>query len=115
MNHQDPGRARPDVAVTATEMLNDWPELTDPPSLTTLRKWLNRAIDLGFIVRRGTGMRNVPFRYLLPAMEVEWEKNGPDFARWRAELELEMNQLQRHFSTAPFSPPLDMPPSTPAT
>jgi hypothetical protein len=42
------------------------------PSEATLWRWLERGVAEGLLRRDGTGHKNEPFRYWLPAREAEW-------------------------------------------
>ncbi len=47
---------------------------SDKPADTTLKLWLNRAVEAGAILREGTGHKGDPFRYWLSATEARWRE-----------------------------------------
>ena len=55
------------AAVTHKELLADWPEDRTAPSARQLYEWLGRAAREGLVDRQGTGARNDPYRFRLPA------------------------------------------------
>jgi hypothetical protein len=54
------------------EILKEWPESRKPPR-GTLWGWLERAVEQGTLLRRGTGRRGDPFVYHLAAAKPEME------------------------------------------
>jgi hypothetical protein len=62
--------------LTAKGILNEWPTDCRPPDPATLWRWLRRAVGDGIILQNGTGRRNDPYKYWLPASEERW-KNDP--------------------------------------
>jgi hypothetical protein len=61
--------------LTRREIRALWPAGRDRPSEQTLWRWLERAVAEQLLRRDGTGHRNSPFRYWLPAREAEWAQD----------------------------------------
>ncbi|HZT79901.1 MAG TPA: AAA family ATPase [Gemmataceae bacterium] len=62
--------------MTRHEILADWPAVEVKPDEKTLWRWLERAVAEGKVLRKGTGLRNSPFRYWLPEAERRWKKSS---------------------------------------
>ncbi len=58
--------------LTRRELRALWPSGRGAPSEVTLWRWLERAVAEQLLRRDGTGHRNAPYRYWLPAREAEW-------------------------------------------
>ncbi|MFL5243703.1 MAG: AAA family ATPase [Gemmataceae bacterium] len=58
--------------LTLEELLESWPLSFHKPSFTTLWRWMERATGEGLVQKRGSGRKNEPNRYWLPAKEKEW-------------------------------------------
>jgi AAA domain len=63
--------------LTSRDILVEWPEQFDKPTLVTLRKWLQRAVDNRMVLCEGSGKKSNPFRYWLPEMEAVWKETNP--------------------------------------
>jgi hypothetical protein len=62
---------------TRPEILAAWPAEEPAPSLRTLLRWLERAVEAGEVQRDQTGTRNDPHRYWLKGQEAKWKANDP--------------------------------------
>src|SRR5262245_3618056 len=45
------------------------------PDLSTINRWLEKAVAQGSLARDGKGLRNDPFRYWLPSKEEHWRQD----------------------------------------
>lgn len=61
--------------LTRRDILCEWPEDFVKPGSTLLWKWLDRAVADKLIAVEGSGRRNDPFRYWLPAREEVWKQD----------------------------------------
>jgi hypothetical protein len=62
--------------LTRQQILDGWlPDFRPAPDAGTLCRWLQRAVEAGVVSRDGTGRRNDPFRYCLPAQEERWRQD----------------------------------------
>ena len=61
-----------DQRLTRRQLLKHWPQDFPAPDETTLWRWLDRAVRDGRILRDGTGRKNAPYRYCLPAKAEAW-------------------------------------------
>jgi AAA domain len=68
--------------LTRRQILEEWPADFPKPCEQTLWEWLTRAATLGWTRVEGTGKKNDPFRYWLPAMQEKW-KTDPDYQRYQ--------------------------------
>jgi AAA domain-containing protein len=66
-----------DHKLTKRAIREQWPEDYERPSVTTLWRWLDRAVADGRVSKAGTGRRRDPFVYWLPHKAEEWA-NDPD-------------------------------------
>jgi hypothetical protein len=71
--------------LTRREVRALWPSGRDAPSEQTLWRWLERAVAENRLRRDGTGHRNAPYRYWLPAREAEWLQDPVRRLVWEAE------------------------------
>lgn len=55
--------------LTRRDILDEWPDDFVKPDRATLWRWLDRALKLNRVACEGTGRKNEPFRYWLPASE----------------------------------------------
>ncbi len=81
--------------LTRTDILAEWPAEFDKPSATSLR--LERTVAHGQIACDGTGRRNDPLRYWLPATLEKWRATNPLydlFENRMADLKLPFESLQ---------------------
>jgi hypothetical protein len=67
------------------DILNQWPADFPRPADSTLWQWLCRATALGLIAQQGTGRKNDPFRYWLPAKQAEWSNDPLHVLREQAQ------------------------------
>jgi hypothetical protein len=58
--------------LTCREILAAWPPGQKAPADVTVRRWLDRAVGQGWLLREGLGVKDAPFRYWLPGMEDLW-------------------------------------------
>ena len=72
------------------QILEQWPEDWPRPSKSALCEWLKRAVNLGLVLRKGTGKRNDAFLYWLPEQEAKWRAD-PGYDE---ELESKLEQLR---------------------
>ena len=81
--------------LTRGDILGEWPADFDRPSVTALRKWLDRAVQRGLVVCEGSGRKADPFRYWFPAREEVWKQDlfYEMIERQRAELRLPFQSL----------------------
>jgi len=84
--------------LTRRELRALWPSGPGAPSETTLYRWLDRAVKAQLLRCEGTGHKNAPFRYWLPAREAEWLADP--LRRMRAEQEALLARL----ATQPLEP-----------
>jgi hypothetical protein len=75
--------------LTRRDILGEWPADFDKPSMSNLRKWLERALQRGLVACEGTGRKADPLRYWLPATEARW-KTDPLYDMFE-ELRLKQN------------------------
>ncbi len=62
-------------AATHRELLDDWPADLVAPSAPQLYRWLNQAMDLGWVVRTGQGTKGSPYGFALPKKrDPFWDK-----------------------------------------
>jgi hypothetical protein len=61
--------------LTRRELLRLWPEGGAAPAKLTLWRWLDRAVQAGWVLQDGLGTRKEPYRYWLPGMEQKWQEN----------------------------------------
>ena len=59
--------------LTRKQILGEWPQDDPKPEASTVWRWLDRAVQLGQVLRDGTGRKNSPFRYWLEGMEEKWQ------------------------------------------
>jgi len=74
-----------DQRLTRRQLLEHWPQDFPAPDETTLWRWLDRAVRDGRVLRDGTGRKNAPYRYCLPAKAETWRQDPihPDnLAAW---------------------------------
>jgi hypothetical protein len=55
--------------LTRQEVLEEWPPDHPRPDPATVWEWLERAVELGQVLRDGRGRKNDPYRYWLPGQE----------------------------------------------
>jgi hypothetical protein len=60
--------------LSRTDVCLRWPH-GKPPEKINLRRWLERAVDLGLLRKEGLGVRNKPFVYWLPEQEAAWRQD----------------------------------------
>jgi hypothetical protein len=68
---------------THQKLLADWPADRVAPSIAQLYRWLNRAVDLGWVVRTGHGTKGSPYTFALP------KQRKPSWDKWEKLPELE--------------------------
>ena len=73
-----------------TNILEQWPEDWPRPSKSAVCDWLKRAVNLGLVLRRGTGKRGSQYLYWLPEQEAKWRAD-PNYDE---ELESKLEQLR---------------------
>jgi AAA domain len=61
--------------LTRQDVLGEWPPDFDKPSLSTLRGWLDRAVDRALLACEGTGRKGDPLRYWFPQREAVWKEH----------------------------------------
>jgi hypothetical protein len=61
--------------LTRDDILAEWPPDFDRPGITALRRWLERAVQVGMVACEGRGRRSDPFRYWLPEREAVWKQD----------------------------------------
>ena len=74
-----------DQRLTRRQLLKHWPQDFPAPDETTLWRWLDRAVRDGRILRDGTGRKNAPYRYCLPAKAEAWRADpvhSDNLAAW---------------------------------
>jgi hypothetical protein len=74
-----------DQRLTRRQFLKHWPQDFPAPNETTLRRRLDRAVREFRVLRNGTGRKNAPYRYCLPAKAEAWRADPihPDnLAAW---------------------------------
>jgi hypothetical protein len=59
------------------EIRECWPG-DDVPNKMTLKRWLERAVDEGHLLKDGHGLTTHPYRYWLPEREAQWRLD-PEF------------------------------------
>lgn len=79
--------------LTRHQLLDCWAEDATPPDKATVWKWLDRALDRGLICRAGTGHKNDPFIYWLPAQMEKWRAD-PIANLYLSQIEA-LRQIQR--------------------
>jgi hypothetical protein len=83
--------------LTRDDILAEWPADFDKPAVSTLKRWLSRAVAAGSIACEGTGRRCDPYRYWFPATEARWREQVfmyDHFEQQRRELALPFESLQ---------------------
>jgi hypothetical protein len=61
-----------DQRLTRRQLLQHWPQDFPAPDDTTLWRWLDQALRDGRVLRDGTGRKNEPYRFCLPAKAEAW-------------------------------------------
>jgi hypothetical protein len=61
--------------LTRQDILMEWPAGFDPPSETTVWRWLDRAREQGLVECEGSGHKSDPFRYWLAQREAVWQQD----------------------------------------
>jgi hypothetical protein len=80
--------------LTRQEILDGWlPDFLPAPDGGTLCRWLLRAVEAGQVCRDGSGRRNDPFRYWLPAQEEQWRQADSWWYETKERLEAEARRL----------------------
>jgi hypothetical protein len=51
------------LPLTRQQLRAGWPDDLPKPNETTLWRWLDRAVELGLVERRGKGTKKEPYRY----------------------------------------------------
>jgi hypothetical protein len=69
--------------LTRHEILSRWPSPVTRPTPNTLRRWLNRACELGVLARHGSGSKTDAFRYRLTRGEDDLAPRLPAPVGWR--------------------------------
>lgn len=59
--------------LTRKALLQHWPQDHVKPSMTTLVRWLDRAVQEGQLELHGLGRSNDPFAYMVPGQSLEME------------------------------------------
>ncbi len=60
--------------LTRDDILAEWPADFDKPAVSTLKRWLSRAVASGALACEGTGRKSDPYRYWFPATEARWRE-----------------------------------------
>jgi hypothetical protein len=60
--------------LTRLDVCRRWPH-DKPPDKISLRRLLERAVDLALLRKDGAGLRGKPFRYWLPQQEEVWRQD----------------------------------------
>jgi hypothetical protein len=61
--------------LTRQDILMEWPAGFDPPSETTVWRWLDRAVEQGLVLCEGSGHKKDPFRYWLAERAAVWQQD----------------------------------------
>src|SRR5262249_34966294 len=82
--------------LTRRELRAVWPAGRGGPVEQTLWRWLEKAVAAGLLRRDGTGHRNAPYRYWLPAREAEWMQD-PVYVlqKQNEQMQAELDQLTK--------------------
>jgi hypothetical protein len=83
--------------LTRDDILAEWPTDFNKPAVSTLKRWLSRAVAVGELACEGTGRKSDPYRYWFPASEARWREQVfmyDRFEQQRRELGLPFQSLQ---------------------
>jgi hypothetical protein len=86
--------------LTRREIAARWPDDDQPPSGTSLRRWLTEAVERGLLRCEGPGTREAPLRYWLPETEEAW-KADPMYRLFEMD-----RQVLEKLAQLPPGPPL---------
>jgi len=84
--------------LTRDELFACLPRGRGTPSPATIVRWLDRAVERQLLLCDGTGHRNSPYRYWLPAREEEWMKDP--IYRLKKKDEENRAQLERLYASS---------------
>jgi len=59
--------------LTWRQIAQRWPEHLPRPAKTTINRWIDQLLQHHQILREGRGIRNDPYVYLVPGMEIKWQ------------------------------------------
>jgi hypothetical protein len=63
-------------SLTRRDLFRLWPHEGMRPAKLTLWKWLDLAVQEGWVLQDGLGTRKEPYRYRLPGMAEKWQQEG---------------------------------------
>jgi hypothetical protein len=97
--------------LTRLDILDEWPPDFDKPSVVTLQRWLNRALDRALLLREGSGRRADPYRYWFAKREEHWKETKPFyefFEQQKKDLKIPFESLREEEATARWNEENDL-------